>query len=99
MASGQESAPVLELGFYMYAVPDSHRASRAPPSNRTGADHHRELGEFILPYEAVRSSAAPELAIMEFVDSTYAGPQRWPTGIAGPEMDPRARRGGDDRLN
>jgi hypothetical protein len=36
-----------------------------------GAYYHRELGEFILPYEAVRSSRSPEQAIREFVGSTY----------------------------
>ena len=37
-----------------------------------GAYYHREMGEFILPYEAVRAAASPERAIAEFVDSTYA---------------------------
>ena len=33
--------------------------------------YHTELGEFILPYEAVRTAASPEQAIRDFVDSTY----------------------------
>jgi hypothetical protein len=32
---------------------------------------HRELGEFILPYEAVRNAASPEAAVRAFVESTY----------------------------
>jgi hypothetical protein len=32
---------------------------------------HQELGEFILPYDAVRKSKSPEAAVREFVDSTY----------------------------
>ena len=36
------------------------------------AYYHRELGEFILPYEAVRKTADPARTIQEFVDSTYA---------------------------
>jgi hypothetical protein len=65
------SAPVLEPAFYAYAVPEPQGlkdASVQPPD----AYYHRELGEFILPYEAVRTAASPEHAITEFVDSTYA---------------------------
>ena len=31
----------------------------------------KELGEFILPYDAVRSAADPKAALMEFLQSTY----------------------------
>jgi hypothetical protein len=64
------SGPVLEPAFYAYAVPAPaglERASVKPPA----AFYHQELGEFILPYESVRTSAAPEAAIRAFVDSTY----------------------------
>lgn len=30
-----------------------------------------DLGEFILPYDDVRSSASPEKRILEFLQSTY----------------------------
>ena len=36
-----------------------------------GAYYHRELGEFILPYDAVRTLQSPAGAIRDFVDSTY----------------------------
>jgi hypothetical protein len=36
------------------------------------AFYHRELGEFVLPYEAVRSAPDPDEALRAFVDSTYA---------------------------
>jgi hypothetical protein len=65
------SAPVLEPAFYAYAVPEPEGLKDAPVQP-DGAYYHRELGEFILPYEAVRTAASPERAIMEFVDSTYA---------------------------
>ena len=29
------------------------------------------LGEFILPYDAVRTAAAPDQALLEFLQSTY----------------------------
>ena len=91
------SAPVLEPAFYTYAVPEppGFMGASVQPD---GAYYHRELGEFILPYEAVRSSAAPELAIMEFVDSTYARAAtlaNWDRAAL--ETNPRARRGGDNR--
>ena len=34
------------------------------------AYYHRELGEFILPYEAVRQADAPDEPIHAFIDST-----------------------------
>ena len=64
------SGPVLEPAFYAYAVPEpaGFKEARARPD---AAFYHRELGEFILPYEAVRTSDSPEDAIRAFVESTY----------------------------
>ncbi|MGA7991829.1 MAG: DUF5996 family protein [Thermoanaerobaculia bacterium] len=64
------SGPVLEPAFYAYAVPEPNgfRDARVAPD---AAFYHRELGEFILPYEAVRTADAPEAAIRAFVESTY----------------------------
>ena len=56
--------------FYSYAYP-------APPGyaeRRVRPDAARfspELGEFILPYEAVRSAPAPDDVLLEFLQSTY----------------------------
>jgi hypothetical protein len=36
-----------------------------------GAYYHREMGEFLLPYDVVRTAASPDEALMAFVDSTY----------------------------
>ena len=36
------------------------------------AFYHAEMGEFILPYEAVRRSPSPEQALRSFVETTYA---------------------------
>ena len=64
------SGVVLEPAFYAYAVPEpvGFKDVRAQPD---AAFYHRELGEFILPYEAVRTSDSPEAAIRTFVESTY----------------------------
>jgi hypothetical protein len=65
------SGPVLEPAFYAYAVPepDGFKTAQAEPD---AAFYHRELNEFILPYEAVRMARAPDAAIAAFMDSTYA---------------------------
>lgn len=64
------SGPVLEPAFYAYAVPEpaGFRDGRVRPD---AAFYHRELGEFILPYAAVRSAVSPEREILAFVESTY----------------------------
>ena len=62
--------PVPETVFYAYAVPepDGFKEARVRPN---AAFYHRGLGEFLLPYEAVRSAESPEDAIRAFIDSTY----------------------------
>ena len=64
------SAPVLEPAFYAYAAPVPPGFAEAAVAPE-GAYYHRELGEFLLPYEHVRRSTRPAVAIREFVDSTY----------------------------
>ncbi|HEX3702591.1 MAG TPA: DUF5996 family protein [Vicinamibacterales bacterium] len=64
------SGPLLEPTFYAYAVPEPAglKEARIRPE---AAYYHRELNEFVLPYEAVRTAASPEQAIAAFMDSTY----------------------------
>ncbi len=64
------SGPVLEPAFYAYAVPEPPglKEARVQPA---AAYYHRDLGEFILPYEAVRTAASPEREILDFVATTY----------------------------
>src|SRR4051794_39983283 len=64
------SGPVKEAAFYSYAVPEPQGfkfAAVAPEA----AYYHRDLGEFILPYEAVRTAPSPEAAVHAFIRSTY----------------------------
>jgi len=65
------SGPVLEPAFYAYAAPEPAglKEARVLPEQ---AFYHRELGEFILPYEAVRQADALDEMIHAFIDSTYA---------------------------
>ncbi len=65
------SAPLFEPAFYAYAVPEPAglKDQRVGPE---AAYYHAELGEFLLPYEAVRQAPSPSQALTEFVNSTYA---------------------------
>ncbi len=60
-----------EAAFYSYAypAPTGFSAAKVEPD---AAFFSKELGEFILPYEAVRTAREPERALMEFLQSTYA---------------------------
>ena len=63
--------PGEEGVFYAYAypTPDAYPDAAVAPA---GARWDTELGEFVLPYELVRTAADPEAALMEFLQSTYA---------------------------
>jgi len=56
--------------FYSYAYPEpsGFRATKVKPD---AAFFHETMGEFILPYDAVRSAADPEQALLDFLQSTY----------------------------
>jgi hypothetical protein len=56
--------------FYSYAYPEpaGFRSTRVKPD---AAFFSESLGEFILPYDAVRVSADPDQALLDFLQSTY----------------------------
>ncbi|HSM76262.1 MAG TPA: DUF5996 family protein [Bryobacteraceae bacterium] len=56
--------------FYSYAYPspEGFAAAKVKPE---AAFFHKDLGEFILPYEAVRTSADPKQTLLDFLQSTY----------------------------
>ena len=56
--------------FYSYAYPSPPGFSETQATPEA-AHFDRGLGEFILDYEAVRSSADPDSRLLEFLDSTY----------------------------
>jgi hypothetical protein len=63
-------APGVEPFFYSYAYPEPPgyaQYSIAPPQ----AGFNAAFGEFILPYEAMRSTADPDAALLAFCQSTY----------------------------
>jgi len=61
---------VDDAAFYSYAypAPPGFAAAKVRPAQ---AYWSNELGEFILPYEAVRTASDPERVLMEFLQSTY----------------------------
>jgi hypothetical protein len=61
---------VLEPAFYAYAVPEPAGLKESQIRPAAGY-YHKDLGEFILPYEAVRTAPNPEAALRAFLDSTY----------------------------
>jgi hypothetical protein len=56
--------------FYSYAYPEP-AGFRATPVRPDAAFFSEALGEFILPYDAVRTAAQPDQALLEFLQSTY----------------------------
>jgi uncharacterized protein DUF5996 len=59
-----------EAVFYSYAYPEPAGFRDAAVSPQQ-ARYDPTLGEFLLPYEAVRTAPDPEAALMAFLSSTY----------------------------
>jgi len=62
--------PIDYAAFYSYAypAPEGFSAARTLPKE---AFFSRGLGEFLLPYDAVRTARDPDAALLEFLQSTY----------------------------
>lgn len=65
------SGPITDLAYYAYMVPkpEGFESAKVEPD---AAYWSAELGEYILPYEAVRTADDPEATLMAFLQSTYA---------------------------
>jgi hypothetical protein len=66
---GNDAFPEPAYYAYSYPQPAGYGERRVEPSD---AYYHKGLGEFILPYETVRTSKSPDDAILAFAQSTYA---------------------------
>ena len=64
-----------EPAFYSYAYPQPAGFAEAAIEPRA-AYYHAALGEFILPYEAVRAAPDPDRALSSFLQSTYEAAAR-----------------------
>jgi hypothetical protein len=65
--------PGAGLGYpafysYAYPTPDGFQQATVEPE---AAFFHEQLGEFILPYEAVREAENPDQVLLSFLQSTY----------------------------
>jgi Family of unknown function (DUF5996) len=69
------NASVPEAVFYSYAYPEP-AGYRDVPVSPPGARFDQALGEFVLPYEAVRTSASPDETLLAFLQSTYEAAAR-----------------------
>ena len=56
--------------YYCYAYPEP-TGFRSAPVRPDAAFFNEALGEFILPYDAVRTAADPDRALLEFLQSSY----------------------------
>jgi hypothetical protein len=57
--------------FFSYAYPEPQDFAHA--SVRPDATYYdEELGQFILPYDAVRQAESPDACLLEYLNSTYA---------------------------
>ena len=70
--------------FYSYAYPTPDRLAEQLVGPAT-ARFDKKLGEFVLPYEAVRSAPDPRETLLEFLTSTFDAAARlagWDKGLA-----------------
>jgi Family of unknown function (DUF5996) len=64
------SGPIQEPAYYAYTIPEPPRLSSAAiqPSS---AWYSRELSEFLLRYDDVRTADNPDAVLLEFLQSAY----------------------------
>jgi hypothetical protein len=72
--------------FYSYAYPEpsGFRDQKVVPE---AAYYDDQLGEFVLPYAAVRGASDPDAYLLSFLDSTFQAAQqlaRWPSALFAP---------------
>jgi len=65
---GNDAFP--RAAFYSYAYPEPAGFRSRPVA--AGAGFDATLGEFILPYDTVRSAAEPDALLLDFLSTTYA---------------------------
>jgi hypothetical protein len=65
---GNDAFP--QASFYSYAYPEPTGFRDRPVT--AGGYFEAKLGEFILPYDTLRSAAKPDALLLDFLSSTYA---------------------------
>jgi len=64
---GNDAFPRAAFFSYAYPEPPGFRDRPVPP----GAYFDTNLGEFILPYDAIRTAGEPDALLLKFLSSTY----------------------------
>jgi hypothetical protein len=64
---GNDAFP--QAAFYSYAYPEPPGFRERPVSE--GARFEKALGEFVLPYDTVRTAPDPEALLLDFLSTTY----------------------------
>jgi hypothetical protein len=64
---GNDALPEPAFYAYAYPEPDGYSMAAAGPSGY----YHRELREFILPYDEVRKHRTPDVLLLDFLQRTY----------------------------
>ena len=62
--------PVNEPAFYAYAYPEP-QGFKDYPIQPQEAFYHKEMGEFLLPYDVVRNAKSPDDVLMTFLQTSY----------------------------
>jgi len=65
---GGPASPAPTFYAYAYPVPNGLGEAHIDPPQSIWSE---DMGEFFLPYEAVRTAADPDKALLSFLDSTY----------------------------
>lgn len=63
---GGAAYPEAVFYSYAYPTPEGFASARVRPGS-----YSSELGEFVLPYEAVRTSEDPDAMVLEFLNASY----------------------------
>jgi hypothetical protein len=88
--------PVPYPVFYAYAYPEPPGFREAPVRPSDGV-YNTVLGEFLLPYDSVRTAESPDTTLMAFLESTYAAAADaagWDRRALDRENDPGPARAG-----
>jgi hypothetical protein len=79
---GNAASPTPVFYSYSYPTPPDFATQPVEPAQ---AFFSKEMGEFLLPYEAVRLAEDPDAALLHFLRSTYRAAAR--TGNWDPELE------------
>jgi hypothetical protein len=71
---GGAQLPYPMFYSYSYPEPEGYRSAALQPKE---AFYHEEMGEFVLPYDAVRLAPSPDETLLAFLQSTYEAAARF----------------------